>query len=341
MRASSGLALVFAVLLAPWALGCGDDGGSGNDGGDTGDSGDDGAGDGGADGGDDSGDSGDSGDDGGGDGGASFACKHLDVVIAVDPSGSMTQEMTAMADEVFGGANGFARALLDISQGVEDYRVGVLDGCAQTPAFNTTGEPDGDPTVDNGSIDCSFASGKAWIEATPASDPDAVTDEFRCVGRIDRVVNDGNITAGECTGDNDDEQPASAAIAALTGSTNPGFSRDDAVLVVVAITDEDEQPTPVNRSADEIYADLVAAKGGDVKDMVFLGIGGGVPGGCQDPPGMYGTADPASKLYDVTQKFIAQERGVWWDLCEGSLGSGLTEALTVIEKACDEFGGVD
>jgi hypothetical protein len=76
--------------------------------------------------------------------------------------------------------------------------------------------------------------------------------------------------------------------------------------------------------------------------MVFLGIGGGVPNGClEGDGGTYGTAKPAQKLYDVTQRFIAEERGVWWDLCQGRLQDGLTEALNVIEQACDEFGGVD
>jgi hypothetical protein len=49
----------------------------------------------------------------------------------------------------------------------------------------------------------------------------------------------------------------------------------------------------------------------------------------------------ATMLYDVTNLFIAQERGGWWDLCEGQLQDGLAEALAVIEQACDEFGGVD
>jgi hypothetical protein len=239
-----------------------------------------------------------------------------------------------MASEVFGGQNGFARSLINISDGLDDYQVGTLDACPTPASFNTTGEPAGPVDDDNGSVDCNFASGQPWIVGTALRAPADVTAEFECVGAIDRVKNGGNMTAGSCTGNNDDEQPVNAAIAALTdpfiSNENAGFMRPDALLVVIAITDEDEQPTP-DKTAAELYDQLVAAKG-DVKNMVFLGIGGG-----SDCSGAYGTADNAQKLHNVADMFIAQERGVWWDLCQGNLGGGLDQALQVIETACDEF----
>lgn len=264
------------------------------------------------------------------------ACKHLDIVIAVDASGSMNEEMAAMANEIFAGSNGFANALLDISGGIQDYRVGTHSACPAPATFNTVGDGGTTDADWDNDVNCDFASGETWIEGDQSRDADEVIAEFECVGQIDRVdapADDGP-TAGSCTGSNDDEQPASAAIAALAASANPGFQRNDAVLVVVAMTDEDEQPTP-NRNADELYADLVAAKG-NVKNMVFLGIGGG--SACT---GTYGTADEASKLHNLTNLFIAQERGVWHDLCNGNLGDGLSQAIDVIENACDEFNPVD
>ena len=346
MRASRSLTLLFALVLAPWALACGGDDDNPADGdsdgdssGDAGDSSGDAGGDDADDGDNDSNDDGDgsSGDAGGGD---TFACKHLDIVFAVDPSGSMNEEMAAMGSEIFPA---FAETLLNVSEGLEDYRAGTLDACPDPAAFNTSGEGPTDEPGDD--VACNFAGGQRWIEATPETDPAAVTAEFACVGTIDRTTFEGRITAGACNGNDDDEQPASAVIAALTPpfsiNENAGFLRNDAVLVVIAMTDEDEQPTP-DATAEELYADLVAVKG-DVKDMVFLGIGGGVPDGCQGDGngGPYGTADPANKLSALTDLFKAQERGVYWDLCEGQLQDGLTEALAVIEQACDEFGGVD
>ncbi|HLU67270.1 MAG TPA: hypothetical protein VKZ63_13390, partial [Kofleriaceae bacterium] len=98
-------------------------------------------------------------DGGGGDGGGGeeTSCRHIDIVVAVDSSGSMQEEMEAMADEVFGGPNGFANALLSISEGLDDYRVGTIDACP-TPAVMHTRGAGGE---------CNFASGERWIVGTP------------------------------------------------------------------------------------------------------------------------------------------------------------------------------
>jgi hypothetical protein len=292
--------LVLATALA--IFGCGDDDGNGN-----------GDGDGGANAGRDGG-----GNNEFGDGGSAAACKKVDLVFAVDPSGSMTDELMAMSTDVFPG---FASALQNVGGGLEDYRIGVIDACPDPANFHTRGES---------SSDCNFQSGEAWM--TSAST--ALNAEFTCVGDIYKTFN--------CSGNNDDEQPASAAITALTtyhatGQPNAGFLRNDALMVVVAITDEDEQPAPNNKSAMELYNELVAIKG-DVKKMVFLGIGGG-SGGCD--PGTYGQADESVKLKSLTDLFIGQERGVFWDLCQGRLEDGLTDAMAVIEQACAEFPPIE
>jgi hypothetical protein len=295
MRVAGSLLLSLLLAMIP---ACG--GGSGTDGG--ADDGDGGGGDG----------------DGGGD--PEFtdalspeACKHVDLVFSVDPSSSMAEEMVAMSLEIFPG---FAGALLDIGDGLEDYRVGVIDACPWPANFHTRGETTGE---------CNFQSGEVWMDSSST----ALLDEFECVGDI--------YHASECTGDNDDEQPASAAAASLepptiTTGANAGFLRDDALLVVIAITDEDEQPVPAS-DAQAVFNRLVATKG-DVQRMVFLGIGGGT-GGCAE--GAYGSADEATLLRQITQLFIDAQRGVWWDLCAGNLEDGLTEAMEVIEQACDEF----
>lgn len=207
----------------------------------------------------------------------------------------------------------FADALLAVGGGLEDFRVGVLDACPTPAAYHTQGMAG----------QCSFASGQVWMEST---DPD-LADEFACVGDIWS----GN---SQCRGDSDDEQPASAAAASLESPAadgpNAGFSRDEALLVVVAITDEDEQPDG-DATAQEVHDRLVATKG-KVENMVFLGIGG--KSSCD---GVYGSADHASKLEQITQLFAAQGRGVFWDLCDGQLEDGLTQAFEVIESACGEF----
>jgi hypothetical protein len=299
------LALVFALGLA--ACGGGGDDGSGN--------GDGGAG------------NGDGGGNGNGDGGnLAQACKKIDLVISVDPSGSMSQELAAMSG-IFGD---FAGQLLTVSDEFENFRTGVVDACPRPATFNTRGQGG----------ECNFQSGESWIDS---ASPDMV-GEYQCVGDIDKTF--------DCNTSNDeDEEPIKAAIAALQPGINPGFVRDDALLVVVAITDEDEEmilddqteevftPSELAANASGLYDSLVAAKGGDVKRMVFVGIAGGLPDGCQN--GTYGSAKAAPIMGATSDLFIAQQRGVKWDICQGSLDQALGEALTVITQACAEFPPVE
>jgi len=239
------------------------------------------------------------------------SCKHIDIVISVDGSGSMQEELSAMRDVVFPA---FAQRLPNISSGLDDFRVGTIDACPSPADFHTRGA----------GSECNFAGGNRWIESSSPN----LTAEFSCVGDIYQS------DAG-CTGNNDDEQPASAAAASLeqpfVDGLNAGFSREKALLVVVAITDEDEQPTTGAGTAADVYDRLVATKG-DVKRMVFLGIGGS-----SDCDGTYGVAHEATKLKAITNLFIAESRGVFWDLCDGNLANGLERAFATIEEACEEL----
>jgi hypothetical protein len=160
----------------------------------------------------------------------------------------------------------------------------------------------------------------------------ALFDEYRCATELTQSGYMG--LADDCSGDNDDEQPANTAADAVSqpaiAAENAGFVRDDAVLFVVAITDEDEQPVP-NQSAQEIHDKLVAAKG-TVDNIVFLGIGGG--SGCEGP---YGGADDAQLLREVSELFAAEKRGLFWDLCQGDLQQAFTAGLAVVDSACIDF----
>lgn len=247
------------------------------------------------------------------------ACKKIDVVFSVDDSGSMTEEKDAIANTVFPA---FAQELINVADGLDDFRVGVLDACAEFADFHVRG--------DGGQ--CNFDSGERWMTSASSD----LVGEFQCVGDI--YTGDYGSGGNTCDGSNDDEQPASTIVAALSdpfiGNQNSGFLRSDALLVVIAITDEDEQPTD-NASAQEIYDRLVSIKG-DVHRMVFLGIGGG--SNCN---GVYGSAIHATKLQDITDLFSVADRGVFWDLCDGNLEDGLDEALTHIDSACEELPQYD
>ena len=117
---------------------------------------------------------------------------------------------------------------------------------------------------------------------------------------------------------------------------NSAFHRDDALVIVVAITDEDEQPTGAASSAEEVYSRLAKTVNNDPRRMVFLGIGGS-----RRCNGTYGSALEATKLKAITDLFAVHGRGVFWDLCEGKLEDGLEEAFQVIENACTDLCALD
>ena len=245
------------------------------------------------------------------DGDGDESCRLVDVIIAVDGSGSMEEEREALRDDVFPA---FAERLGEIGEGLDDFRIGTIDGCPDPADLHTRGRGG----------ECDFWGDDVWIESASPT----MNEEFACVGDI--YLDDYN-----CSGDNDDEQPASAAATALEppflGGDNAGFMRSEALLVVVAITDEDEHPTGAAQTDKEIYDRLVAVKG-DVKRIVFLGIGGS-----SECSGVYGDAQQATLLKQITNRFESEQRGVWWDLCAGHLEDGLEEAFEVIEQACDEL----
>ena len=239
------------------------------------------------------------------------ACKRVDLVISVDGSESMTEELEAMRTTVFPA---FAQRLAQIGSGLDDFRVATLDACPNPASYHTRGTGG----------ECNFDGGSAWIESSSS----AMDAEFACVGDIFQGDHD-------CSGDNDDEQPASSIAASMEApmadGPNQGFRRGDALLVAVAITDEDEQPTGNATSPQDVYSRLLSVVG-DPRRMVFLGIAGG--SNCQ---GAYGEADNAQRMQNLVDRFDANDRGIFWDLCEGRLEDGLEEAFRVIEAACNEL----
>lgn len=274
------------------------------------------------------------------------ACDRVDLVFALDGSSTMREEIMALVQEGFPAA---VTRLREIGGGVEDYRVGVLDACPLQANFHSIGD---DPESSNreDSIDCMFQGGEPWMDF----DSTALEQEFACVANVYTGDYDPDGVYNEvCTGSmEDEERPIKTAIEALTtfaaaGQPNEDFLRDDALLVVVAISDEDEERARFTELeapeyAQELYDGLVAAKG-EVGRMVFLGIGGGPPenegesGGCTSAEGAYGEADEAAVIRLTTELFIAEERGVFWDLCQGSIEDGLAQAMDIVESICTQI----
>jgi hypothetical protein len=258
---------------------------------------------------------------GGDDGGTAEGCRKVDVIFAVDNSGSMGEEHDALRGPVF---DTFPAALLSINNGIDDFQLAVIDACPKPALFHNYGA----------SGACEFSIGDNYMVSSEPSLP----DEFSCV--TDFADNGYNDEPDACIDDDefndDDEQPGLAAAESVSaenlGGANAGFLRGDALLFIVTITDEDEALVDVD-STQEIYDRILSAKNGDVNKIVYLGIAGG-----SDCDGEYGSADDATQAQELTAMFEAQGRGMFWDLCQGDLQTAFQTAIeNIVDSACQDF----
>jgi hypothetical protein len=259
--------------------------------------------------------------DGADEGSTAEGCQRVDVVLAVDNSSSMGEEIEALQGPVL---DALPEALLSVNGGIDDFQLAVIDACPKPAYFH-----------DHGSAGaCAYSTGTNYMSS---SSPD-LAGEFACVTSFvadgfgaapDECVDDGDLS-------DDDEQAAwtsarSIAPENLMGA-NAGFLRDDALLFVVAITDEDESLVDVD-SPDTIYDAIVAAKGGDPARVVFLGVAG-----ASNCDGAYGSAEQADTMAAVVDRFAAHGRGAFWDICQGDLEQAfLTTIADFVDQACEEF----
>lgn len=111
---------------------------------------------------------------------------------------------------------------------------------------------------------------------------------------------------------------------------NAGFLREDAMLVVVVLSDYADTDSP--GTPEGLAASLVAAKKGYTDGIVVVGILGTVQ---SDPPDGHCFGDV---LDDRTRKFVEGfPNHVLGSFCDPDIGVHLVAAIEVIEAACAEF----
>jgi hypothetical protein len=317
-----------------------------NDGNGTGDggqeSGDDGGDD---DGGDDgSGDDGGSGDakfdvapgetNGGGDDEAD-ECENVDILFVIDDSASMADNQQSL----IASFAGFIEGIQDRLALAESYHVGVVT--TDNYGFNEAGcTTIGDLVTQTGGANSSesvctpFASGKRYLDQ---NEPD-LAGKFACAAHVG-------------TYGNDDEMVARATLNALKpavnepGGCNEGFSRLDSLLVIVIITDEDDVPEPYGcdpddpwnnpcdttgsgGTPDDWYAEVLTYKANIPENIVVLSLlGQTLDNDCG--------AVVAAKLIGFTNRF--GDNGFTGDVCADSYDEFFTNALPVVDTACENF----
>ncbi|MEM7151651.1 MAG: hypothetical protein AAF799_02370 [Myxococcota bacterium] len=292
-------------------------------------------------------------------------CEKVDFLFVVDTSGSMDEEQLNLEASVPG-------FLAQIEQSVAtDYRIMVIDhdagpdyceiindgtddctpwcesecplGCdcwcglgidfENLPPEAACAVPDIDEcalvlgsgiTADTYGHSCGLEGGNRYID----QDHPSLASTFGCLTQISLAGHDA-------------ETPVAALIAALgpqeqVGGCNEGFLRDDALLVVTLITDEDDQESV--GSPEQWRDTLLALKSGDdpeggsrAEDRVaLLSIiaDGGQPGSSCDP------AQSAARLQAFTD---AMHHGTVGSVCASDYGPFFAQAIDVVDTACSEF----
>jgi hypothetical protein len=138
---------------------------------------------------------------------------------------------------------------------------------------------------------------------------------------------------------NGHEQPMAAMAAALSplhnGSDgcNEGFLRDDALLVVTFITDEEDADSP--GTPENWRQSAVDAKGGNEASVVVLGLVGDqhIPGGLPGGP-CTNEARGAPRLQEFVESFSFGSLG---SVCAPDYTPFFEAAVTGIETSCREF----
>jgi hypothetical protein len=243
------------------------------------------------------------------------------MVVDTDPEDKWDEELTeCYSGDCVGEAPDEPCGVLEPESGWPCGMLPVPDTCDGTLGAGI----DHDGTDARAS--CGITDGKRWFDATQP-DPAAA---FGCVANL----YDGN----------NPERTMDAVLASLApelvgpGGCNEGFLRDDAVLVVTFITDEEDDDESMGDPA-AWYDALLARKGGNETALVVLGLVGdtGLPGAVCPPDSV-----PGSNGGEYSPRLIAfaeswGTRGLWGSVCAPDYGPFFADAVALVDVACETF----
>lgn len=250
-----------------------------------------------------------------------LGCDKMDILFVIDNSGSMQQEQANLAQNF----PKFIEVLNAFNDGALDYRVGVTTTSFPTEILGitlTSGE--------EGALLKSDGMTRPWLERT---DP-KVTETFTSLATV------GVMGSGQ-------EQQLRAAQAAVTArvedGANASFLREDALLALVFLTDEDDgsfgdsmgSGFPGLPGSETPIADFIASfdeTKGNRKRWATAVIAGDTAPMCTS---QFGDATYATRLLD----FVSQTgpNAVFSSICAGDLSGSLEDALDTFGLACDNF----
>jgi hypothetical protein len=251
-------------------------------------------------------------------------CRAVDVLFVIDDSGSMADQQASL----IASFDGFVAGMREQLSAATSYHVGVVT----TDAYRDN-EPGcqeiGDLVTQTGSFDSAgrvcgpFVSGGRYMTGE-----DDLSSQFACAAQVG-------------TGGDDDERVARAMLNAIDPARpcNAGFIREDALLVIVIISDEDDVRDGCSSELgfgdevcdsygsggrpDDWVAELATHR--DPESVVVLSLIGDRPGnGCG--------AVVAARLLGFARRF--GENGHVGDVCADSYDAFFRAALPIIDSAC-------
>lgn len=251
-------------------------------------------------------------------------CKKVDVLYVIDNSPSMYDEQKTLIEN-FGT---FTQEMQAALQNVEDYHIGVIttDNYEQEGFFD-----DSTPVVNKSEPLCKFLGGMVVESQAGLCTPfaagsryitqqDDLASKFACVAEV-----------GE-DGDSD-ERVGDALIGALSpannapGACNEGFSRPDALLIVVILTDENDSS---DASVQQWYDAVVAAVGKPENAVVLSLIWDDSEPSCSSEL----SESTGYTIREFTEMFPNQAVG---NICADSYAGFFAGAVPVIDSACDNI----
>jgi hypothetical protein len=263
-----------------------------------------------------------------------IGCEAVDFLFVIDDSSSMFEHQQNLIANVPAFVAGIEATLED----VDSYQVGVVatdpysgnpGACILLGALVTSTEDQG-PQSSN-AICGPYSEGFNYM-----TEADDLSDAFGCAAQVGTMGNGF-------------ERPMEAMVTTVgksldgVGGCNEGFLREDALLVIVVITDEFDGPgdpealnpardPPTSLGTPETWYDaVVAAKGGFPQNAAALVITNYDDGPC--PPADLG--HDGINLVDWVEEF--GDNGVLGGICEPDYGPMFEAATAVIQTACDNF----
>jgi hypothetical protein len=268
------------------------------------------------------------------------SCKAVDFLFVIDNSGSMFEHQQNLVANFPTFINGIQGTLQD----VDSYQVGVVttDAFAGNPpqcmklGALVTSTTNAGPDSSN-AICGPYSDGHNYM-----TEEDDLEASFNCAARVgtqgngferpmDAVVGVVGKDIGEYGIDDD------------PGNCNEGFLRDDALLVIVVITDEYDgmgdpegqfgggEPASSSGTPETWYDAVVAAKNGIPQNAVALAITNYANGPCI----------PTDVSFDgvniVAWTQLFEDNGFVGGICEQDYTPFFTAAIDVIQNACENF----